>query len=95
MWARVGGVMPKYEFDAVRWCESMKNAHFSIRNWQMAENFKLTRLRIEGLEAELAALRDAVRPVMDGVRLAKLRRRDDVLYPVSIFDALGALVGEE
>ena len=64
-----------------------------VRRLRMAND--LHEQGAEHMRDELAALKEAVRPVMDGVRLAKLRRRDEVLYPVSIFDALAALVGEE
>lgn len=55
--------MAQYEFDAVRWCKSMTRAHFANKDYTTAENFKQTYMRIQHLEAQLAALKDAARPV--------------------------------
>ena len=49
--------MAQYEFDAVRWCDSMKKAHFASKDFTTAENFKRTRMRIEELEAAVAELK--------------------------------------
>ena len=51
--------MSEYEFDALRWCDSMKKAHFARKDFTTAENFKQVRMRIEALEAEVAALKGA------------------------------------
>lgn len=50
--------MSEYEFDAVRWCDSMKKAHFARKDFVTAENFKQTRMRIEELEACVAELKN-------------------------------------
>ena len=55
--------MSKYQFDAARWCESMKLAHFRNKDYTTAENFKQTKMELERLQSELAALKDAARPV--------------------------------
>ena len=94
--------MPNYTHDTERWLRSNAELYRRKGNQQMARNMTLCaedvhmlKTALRAKDADYVALKEAVRPVMDGVRLAKLRRRDDVLYPVSIFDALAALVGEE
>lgn len=56
--------MSQYEFDAVRWCESMKLAHWRNKDFVTAENFKRVRLEIESLRARL----DAAEAQRDGLK---------------------------
>lgn len=87
----------KYEFDAARWCDSMKKAHFARKDFVTAENFKQTRMRIEELEAELAALKDAARPIAQfwkGGGVQGVVRGTNPPLEEKYLDALAALVGE-
>lgn len=50
---------------------------------------------VETLRVELAALKAAARPFLDGVRLARMRKSPAVMLPLDIFDELARLCGEE
>lgn len=83
--------MSEYQFDAARWCESMKLAHFRNKDYTTAENFKQTKLEIERLKAELAALKAAARKMFDADQKGKW---DALTYDVSSAE-LKRLCGEE
>lgn len=97
--------MSQYEFDAVRWCDGMKRAHFARKDFTTAENFKQTRMRIEALEAQLAAPKAAARPVATLITSLRETYPPDrwATYAWNVgttevtsaqLDALAALVGE-
>ena len=89
--------MPNYKFDAVRWLRS--NAKLAVRyeNNTMAVNLTMCAEEVERLRAELAALKEAARPIAEWWRGGGVEGViKGVGKPIDTgqLDALAALVGE-
>ena len=51
--------MPKYEFDALRWCRTMAKAHWQRNEHDISSTFRTVAEEIDNLRAELDALKSA------------------------------------
>ena len=65
--------MPKYEFDAKRWCMSMSKVHHARSDFDTASTFRSVaeeidtlRTTVSKLEGEVEALRKAVLTIAEG-----------------------------
>ena len=95
--------MPKYQHDTERWLRSQASLYRASHNRELAGTFTACADEVKRLKAEIAALKEAARPVVNDWSAERSHATDtstgeEVGYVIATFeelDALVALVGEE
>lgn len=94
--------MSQYEFESARWCRSMAKAYHARKDFDTASTFRTVAEEIDNTRAELAALKDAAKWVVEQTRYITFNTTaynqvstQLVSEHMENLDALAALVGEE